>query len=193
MRAFLGLTAVLLVACEPPVAMMDAGTPSACGAVSPNLLKNAGFECGATTPESWQGVYGTFATAVGEGRNGGNAAKGTFSGVGLRFAYSGDVAANAGTKVFCATAWVKGTAPYMRMNLVRDDLVESFAAPVSATWERVPPTIKLKIDNANSKRLQFFFEAQTGRTDGMNAKAGDTLLVDDAEVWESPSGLCTER
>ncbi len=195
MRVWSGLAmTVVLAGCEPPAGMMDAGVmPKNCGAVAPILVKNAGFECGASTPDAWQGVYGSFATAVGEGRNGGNAAKGTFSGLGLRFAYAGDIVADAGTKVFCATAWVKGTAPFMRMNLIRDDLVEAFAAPVGAAWERVPPTISLKIANANSRRLQLFFEAQTGRTDGLNAKAGDTLLVDDVEVWESPSGNCTER
>lgn len=200
MRASLAiLVVVLLAGCEPPVVMMDAGMVAKCDPVAPNLLKNAGFECtvtpdgGGAVPDAWQGVYGQFAVAVGEGRNGGNAGKGTFSGVGLRFAYSGDVVSNGGTKVFCASAWVKGTAPYMRMNLIRDDLVQSFAAPVTATWEKVPPTIKLNIDNASSKHLQLMFEAQTGRTDGANAKAGDTLLVDDAEVWESPSGMCTEH
>ena len=49
----------------------------------------------------------------------------------------------------------------------------------------------LKVSNDNAPKLQLVFEAQTNRGDGLDAVAGETLLIDDVDVWET-SGNCTE-
>ena len=110
-----------------------------------------------------------------------------------RFAYATDVVDDGGTNVYCAAAWAKGTAPYMRLQLLTDSVVNQFSAPLTAQWQRVPPSINLDADNAGSKRLLLVFETQIGRSDGNNSKPGDTLEIDDVDVWQSADGGCRER
>jgi hypothetical protein len=69
----------------------------------------------------------------------------------------------------------------------------AFSAPSGGSiWSRIPPTTALAIPFDNAQGLQLLFEAQQGRSDGMNAKVGDTLLIDDVDLWQSTSGKCDE-
>ncbi len=155
----------------------------------PNVLQNAAFECDNSTAE-WSAVFGTLDIVPG-GRTG-RAAKLTVDASGGRFFYTPVFAATPGSKSYCFTAWVQGTSPYMRMRVV---LSSSGGAqdratnePVTTTWQKLAP---FKVDAQNASQIQLAFEAQTNRTDDLNAKPGDTLWVDDVDVWET-MGNCGE-
>ncbi len=63
------------------------------------------------------------------------------------------------------------------------------AEQVFSDWRRIPTR---EVPNANTNKLQLAFEVQTNRTDGQSARPGDTLLIDDVDVWES-STHCAEN
>lgn len=174
----------------------DAGTGCRDTTKTPsNFIENPGFECGGATPAEWSTVYGTLSFPS-EGRSG-RAAKVVVDQTGGRIAYTVDIT-NGGTSSYCFSAYVKGTTPFMRLRVFRDlgsSNITSydFAAPVTTSWSRVPGTYGQKVPFGNAQRLQLLFEAQTGRSDGLNAKAGDTLFVDDVDGWVSTSGNCDER
>lgn len=159
-----------------------------------NLVVNAGFECGGDAPAEWTPVYGKLEFPSGDAKSGQRAAKLTMeNALGARFAYAMDLVTNGGTKTYCVTAWAKGTAPYLRIRVLRDDGTGvEFNSPVPAAWERVPPSITVQTPNQNAATLQLVFELQTGRSDGQNAVPGDVLFIDDVDAWESPSGRCDE-
>jgi hypothetical protein len=175
----------------------DGGACLQAGKSPANLVQNYGFECGGAAPAEWTAIYGTLEFVTGEARSGQRAAKLTANAQGGRFAYAPDLVTNGGATTYCVTAWVKGVAPYMRLRVLRDDggggfTSFDFNSPVPRTWERVPPTITVKVPNENKPKLQLVFELQTNRTDGQNAMPGDTLLVDDVDAWASTSGNCDE-
>ncbi|MEW5743202.1 MAG: hypothetical protein AB1938_30080 [Myxococcota bacterium] len=178
----------------------DGGMDGGCtevGKSPPNLVRNYGFECGGASPSEWAAVYGALEFVSGEGRNGTRAAKLTTDPGGARFTYAPDLVSNGGQKTYCVTAWAKGTAPFMRIRVLRDEGGGGFTnfefnSPVPRNWERVPPSITLQVPNAGSPKLQLVFELQTNRGDGQNAMPGDVLFVDDVDAWESASGRCDE-
>lgn len=159
-----------------------------------NLVVNAGFECGGDMPAEWTPIYGALEFPTGGAKSGQRSAKLTMeNALGARFGYAKDLVTNGGTKTYCVTAWAKGTAPYMRIRVLRDDGTGvEFNSPVPTSWERVPPSITVQTPNQNASKLQLVFELQTNRSDGQNAVAGDVLYVDDVDAWESPSGRCDE-
>ena len=62
MRAPALLPLLCLAACGPTSPAPDAGDPCQDAALTPpNLVKNAGFECGGATPAEWQQIYGDLA------------------------------------------------------------------------------------------------------------------------------------
>lgn len=178
----------------------DGGTDAGCteaGKSPANLVQNHAFECGGASVAEWAAVYGTLEFPAGEGRSGTRAAKLTCDSGGARFTYVPALVADGGQKTYCVTAWAKGTAPYMRIRVLRDEGGGGFTnfefnSPVPANWERVPPSITLQVPNAGSAKLQLVFELQTTRGDGQNARPGDVLYVDDVDAWESASGRCDE-
>lgn len=192
MRPFSLLLPLVMFACGPaPVVVPDAGSGD-CRDTSktpPNLLQNAAFECD-TSPLEWSAVYGTLELVSG-GRSG-RAAQITVNQAGGRFAYSRDFAVDAGNKTFCFSAWLKGTAPFMRMRVLRvssGSVQEvAFSEQVFSDFKKIPT---LKVTNDNAPKLQLVFEAQTNRSDGLNALPGQTLAIDDVDVWES-SANCSE-
>ncbi|MDP2273317.1 MAG: hypothetical protein Q8N23_08715 [Archangium sp.] len=192
MRLSLLTLSVALFACGPTPVVPDAGSPLGCRdtAKTPaNLIENGAFECD-TSPPEWSAVYGTFET-VSTGRSG-RAGQITVNPAGGRFAYSKDFAVDAGNKTFCFSAYLKGTAPFMRMRVLRvmsGSVQEvAFSEQVFSDFRKIPT---LKVTNDNAPKLQLVFEAQTNRSDGMNAMPGQTLLIDDVDVWESAAN-CSE-
>ena len=195
MRAPFAILFVCLVACGPVNVVPDAGGEGACrGAAKtpPNLLENPGFECD-PSPAAWSQIYGTLELAAG-GRSG-RGAKVTVNGAGGRIAYAKDFAVDAGTKSFCFTAYISGTVHFMRTRVLRvlNGSVTEVAQSdqVFGDYRRTPLGNPLKVSNDNAPKLQLVFEAQTNRGDGLDAVPGETLLIDDVDVWET-SGNCTE-
>jgi hypothetical protein len=204
-RALLFVAALFLIACGSPSNGTDAGTDGGADTTCdgapltpPNLIHNNTFECGGANPSEWGSVYGTLDFPSGSAHTGSRNARVTAASNGdARFTYNPDVADSAGTATFCAHAWVKGTTPYMKMRLLvingTNFVSNEFAAPGGSTWQRVPPSINLDAPNNGATKVQLVFESQVGRSDGMNSKAGDTLEIDDVDVWISPDGNCHER
>jgi hypothetical protein len=168
----------------------DAGVCGLGGKTPPNLLQNASFECDGA--DAWSAVYGSLEIVAG-GRTG-RAAKVTVAQAGGRLAYAKTFAPEPGRKTYCFSAWVSGTAPFMRMRVLRDfggSVQEvAFSDQLSAEFHRVP-TLTVSADGA--PKLALVFEVQTNRSDGQNATAGQTLWVDDADVWESSSNCAEQR
>jgi hypothetical protein len=194
MRALFVLFPVVLVGvgCGPMMNVPDGGMNTGCRDTSKtpaNLLENPAFECD-SSPAEWSGIYGTLELVAG-GRSG-RAAQVTVNQAGGRFAYAKDFAIDAGNKTFCFSAWLKGTAPFMRMRVLRvlsGSVQEvAFSEQVFSDFRKIPT---LKVTNDNAPKLQLVFEAQTNRGDGQNAMAGQTIVIDDVDVWESAAN-CTE-
>jgi hypothetical protein len=190
------LVLVLASGCSPQMMTPDGGG-GACLDTSntpPNLIENPHFECDSATAE-WTGtIYGTFELAPG-GRSG-RAGKLTVTQGGGRFVYTKNVAADAVGKRYCYSAWLSGTAPFMRIKLVSEKsgsaFEDSFSEQIFSDFRRIPPQATLPIGQGTTK-LSLLFEVQTNRTDGQNAVAGQTMLIDDVDVWESSNGSCTAR
>lgn len=185
------LSLLLTFTCVAP----DSGAPTGCRDTSKtpaNLLENPGFECD-TMPSEWSAIYGTLELVAG-GRSG-RAAKLTANAAGGRMAYAKDFAVDAGMKTF--SAYISGTAPFMRMRVLRvlNGGVQEVAQSdqLFGDFRRTPLGTALKVGNENAPKLQLVFEMQTNRSDGMNAVAGDTLLVDDVDVWESANNCGETR
>lgn len=197
MRALLLLLTISCFACGSMTVVPDAGTPTGCRDTSKtpaNLLENPHFECD-TMPSEWSAIYGTLELAAG-GRSG-RAAKLTTTAAGGRLAYAKEFAVDAGMKTFCFSAYISGTAPFMRMRVLRvlNGGVQEVAQSdqLFGDFRRTPLGMPLKVGNENAPKLQLVFEVQTNRTDGMNAMPGDTMLVDDVDVWESASNCAETR
>jgi hypothetical protein len=193
MRPLLLLFSMLLTACGS-----TSGGDAGCVDTSkspPDLISNYSFECGGSAPTEWTAVYGTLSFPAGHT---GRAAQLTVDSAGGRLAYNPTLAAGGGSNTFCVTAWVSGTAPYMKLRVLKQSGPGNFTeydfnAPSGGSiWSRIPPTTALAIPFDNAQGLQLLFEAQQGRADGMNAKVGDTLLIDDVDLWQSTSGKCDE-
>lgn len=186
MRLLSLMLPVVLFACGPTPGLPDAGSPSGCRDTSKtpsNLIENGAFECD-TSPLEWSAAYGTLELVTG-GRSG-RAAQITVNAAGGRFAYTRDFAVEGGNKTFCFSAYLKGTAPFMRMRVLRvssGSVQEvAFSEQVFSDFRKIPT---LEVTNDNAPKLQLVFEAQTNRSDGMSATPGQTLVIDDVDVWES--------
>lgn len=195
MRALLVGTLCLL-GCGSGPSTPDAGS-GACLDTSKtpsNLIENPHFECDSSAAE-WAAVsgYGTLELAAG-GRTG-RAAKVTVGGLGARLQYTKAFAPSpAGNKTYCFSAWLSGTAPFMRMRVLRDfdgSVQEvAFSEQIFPDFRRIP-TLKVTADNA--PKLLLVFEVQTNRPDGQNGMAGQTMLIDDVDVWESTANCSESR
>lgn len=194
MRSFvLVLISLAVVGCSPQMMTPDGG--GACSGspkTPPNLIENAGFECDG---DQWAGtIYGTFELASG-GRSG-RAGKLTVTQGGGRFVYTKSVAADPVGKKYCYSAWLSGTAPFMRIKLVSERsgsaFEDSFSEQIFSDFRRIPPQSTLAIGQGTTK-LSLMFEVQTNRTDGQNAVAGQTMLIDDVDVWESTTNCAETR
>jgi hypothetical protein len=193
MRAFTFVVAGVVVACGlgcgPSSSAVDGG--GACGDTGKtpaNLLTNPGFDCGSATPAEWTGIYGT--TTFPTGGHAGREAHVVVDAAGGRLGYTPTVATAAAQTTYCARAWVKGTAPYMRLALTSPNQIFYSSDQVTSAWVQVPFA---RATLAKGETLSLMVEAQTARSDNMNAQAGDVLEVDDVDVWESSSGRCDER
>jgi hypothetical protein len=191
-RALVPAVACILVACGPPQTVVpDAGDD--CNGPTktpPNLVKNPGFECGGDAPAEWSPFFGDLAF-VADAHSGSRAAKVTATANGSgQFSYAPVVVTAAdGAKTYCAAAWMKGSTPNARLSLLVDvgggGTEYTFTSPISGAWIRLPPTTNLQVPAPRDGKVYLRFQMK-------DATAGDTLLVDDLDVWESGDGRCQE-
>jgi hypothetical protein len=164
-----------------PMPTPDAG---GCGATltPPNLIANGGFECGAGS--EWGAQFGDFAVVSG-GHASDHAGQLTVaSDAQGQLGYESTVVASTSGNTYCVHAWVKGTVTAVRMEVVPSG--QTFSTPVGSDWLRAPPTTNLEIPTTKGSSLSLRFRVQNGQ-------AGQTLLVDDVDFWESSDGRCRER
>jgi hypothetical protein len=166
------------------------GGGSACDGAAknpPNLVPNAGFECG---DMGWAPQMGTL-DVVTDARSGSKAVKLTASSSGAGvFAYATPILSPAPGDNYCATAWVKGTVGNAKLSILTNNngvqTDTTFSSPVAtSTWIRIPPSLVLEVPDAKGTKVYVRLLLSQGA-------AGDTLLVDDVDVWESPDGGCKE-
>jgi hypothetical protein len=179
----------LLAACGPTNGSLDGGGGgSACAPLKspPNLLVNPGFDCAGKETE-WGAVYGDYALVSG-GRSGNAGQVTVTNAIGGRFGPVNPVATASKATTYCATAWMKGTAPFANLKLFRetDTNPPQFSSPIDAAWIRLPPSLVLSETAPAGEKVYVLFATDN------RAHLGDTLIVDDVDVWESASGKCDE-
>lgn len=183
------LLLLALAACGPTTSPPDAGGCQEAALSPPNLVSNAGFECGGAAPAEWQQQYGTL-ELVADAHGGARAAKVTATGTLGQFAYATPVFTATKGGTWCARAWMKGTVASAKLSVMVDtggggtDYTQN--APLSASWLRVPTGNNLQVPATAGAKVYLRFVMNT-------PKAGDTLVVDDVDLWESGDGLCRER
>ena len=162
----------------------DAGCTGAAKS-PPNLMLNGGFEC---APAEWMGVMGQLSIVTTGASEGSRAAQVTIdaTGTGGIGSVSAVVPKTSG-KTYCINAKVKGTASDVRLEVFGSQLT-SFGSPLNSpnTWVRLPPSTNLEIREPIDQALFVKVRANNG-------KAGDTVIVDDIDLWESSDGKCKER
>ena len=188
MRVLAMVLSVWLVACGSSGGD-DAGTGDGCKGSSKSLLDDPGFEC---TPSKWQSIFGDL-EIVPQGRSG-KAAKLTYSGgAGAKFAYAGAVVADGQGQTYCVQSWVTGTAPVVKTQLITDTgTAVEFAEPLTTGFTKTPPVhgLDLKVPAGRQLKLTFYLPTTGGDT---AAQVGQSVTVDDVDVWVSSSGKCDEQ
>jgi hypothetical protein len=185
-RAFVLLA--LLSACSPMTMPRPDSGMGSCGVMQspPNLLADGSFECGAGA--EWSVQFGDFAVVSG-GHSGAKAGQLTASSTGAgQMGIGMPIVAMTDGSPYCVNAWVKGTASDMRLEVLatKAALGNAFASPVQADWLEAPMGSNLKVQVAAGDTLYLRVKIQNGT-------AGQTLLLDDVDFWESTTGNCDER
>lgn len=183
--ALIPLLVALSSGCGPMQSDPDAGS---CKGSSQSLLADPGFEC---SPAQWKAVYGDFAI-VDSGRSG-KAGKVTFTGgAGAKFAFAADVTSDGAGQTYCVQAWVTGDAPVVKTQLITDEgQAAEFAEPLTSGFTKTPPVhgLNLSVPAGHALKLAFYLPTSGGST---AAQVGQSVTVDDVDVWISASGKCDE-
>ncbi len=151
-----------------------------------NLAVNGGFECAPLSP--WAVSSGTF-VPTDAGHSGRLALAMTADSLGEALVGQNNVLETAAGVTYCAQVWVKGSSAEMRLEVRASPSGQgtAFSSPVaSPEWVKVPPGGYLKVTAPRGELLSVLARTQ-------NADAGDTLVVDDFELWPSASGFCDEH
>lgn len=158
------------------------------GGQTDNLISNAGFEAAAL--DNWFARDGS-AELIADAHTGRQAvrltAPNTSSAI-ATLAYQKDVATDLGTNTYCGLVWVKGTCDVLLyLSTVSAGFKKDYTqgAPVGSGWGRVPEARVLSVPGAQADRLVLMVQTK-------NAVPGDTLDIDDVDVWLSPDGSCGE-
>ena len=170
--------------------VFDAGVPCPASRLMPeNVAFNGDFECAGAAPFTSSGGGGRVDVITGR------------SGRALRFTVAAGLFNNEFSStwrfrvsragVWCARAYVKGTAAAVSMRLYLGPpgtaAGEMFDQPGPLpSWSRLPPTIAAVNVMGQVGDEGFLVFSDTTRT------AGATIEVDDVDVWRSDDGLCRE-
>ena len=169
---------------------LDAGPiidPGNCLRTPPwNKVVNAGFECAANT--AWN-VSNGIGTVVDGGHSGGKAMHAVTNAQGEARVGQDTVVADTDGKTYCAQVWAYGSSPIVRLEVraTPSGAGTASSSPLaSESWIKVPPGGPLRVTSPRGESLSLLVLTQL-------ADAGATLVVDDFELWLSPSGLCDEH
>lgn len=156
----------------------------------PNVLENPGAESGT---EGWYKTLSnvSIGTVTDGAHCGSNALQITAHASGEQHVWNAASVEAGPGETWCAQAFMRGgTATDGRLTVRRMParIDENYSSPVTTTqWAMVPPTKGLlKFTTAGPETLNLRVTMQF-------AQAGQTLLVDDVQLWRSPTGSCTER
>lgn len=168
--------------------------PSTCKAPAScpgtNYLKNAGFENGL---EGWSALFGDASADSTMVRSGQQSARLVVpqdrAVVSLNWQEAVIQDARAGA-VFCAYAYVRGTAQNARVSIRRigSNVDETFSSRISNTeWTRIPSEdyggLSVTTQRGDSLYFRIFIP---------QARSTDELVVDDVMFWESTTGNCKD-
>lgn len=156
----------------------------------PNVLENPGAESGT---EGWYKALSNVSIGVvtDAAHCGSKALQITAHAAGEQHVWN-EASVEAGPgETWCAQAFMRGgTATDGRLTVRRMParIDEDYSSPVTTTqWAMVPPTKGLlKFTTSGAETLNLRVTMQF-------AEPGQTLLVDDVQLWRSPTGSCTER
>ncbi len=152
-----------------------------------NFVVNAGFECAPSTPWSVSSGVGTVIDA---GHSGSNALKVVADSLGQALVGQDNVVNDTGGQVFCAQLWVRGTSPEMRLEVrvSPSGKGSAFSSPLGSDggWVKVPPGAPMAVSSERGESLSVLAKTQA-------AAVGQTLIIDDVELWPSASGRCDEH
>lgn len=178
----------VLAACSPQMMNPpDSGAGGGCGTAvtPPNLVPDPSLECGGM---AWSAQQGTVDVASG-GRTGAKALRLTASATGAgQMGIPTPLVAMTSGKTYCLSAYVSGTAMDARLEVLPapGGIAQTFSTPVTSAWVRAPMGTNLKVPATVDRSL-------TLRVLILNGQAGQTLLLDDLDFYESASGNCNER
>ncbi len=175
-------------ACQEGVCIA-AGNAVADGGVDPNVLDNPGFERGIDGWDVLFDAHGEFEQETTVTRSGQGAARLTATGSGTtQFVHLEGIRDVIPGSVWCASAWMRGTASDGRLTIRRvgsNQQQNAFTPVTNDAWSRTSSPFKITIEPADTELI--FFVAMP------YPKAGDYLLVDDVALWQSKDGSCAER
>ena len=152
-----------------------------------NRVVNAGFECALFA--TWSVSSGT-GLVIDAGHSGRASLQVTTDSLGHGLAGQDNVVPDTDGQVFCAQLWVRGTSPEMRLEVrvSPSGKGSAFSSPldVDGGWVKVPPGAPMAVSSSRGESLSVLAKTQA-------ATAGQTLIVDDFELWPSASGRCDEH
>lgn len=107
---------------------------------------------------------------------------------GASLGYGAAIIANEGPlRTFCAAAWMKGSSPVAKLSLTvggaGGGTEYTFTSPLGPDWIRLPLSTNLKVPLPPGQTLQLRFV-------GLGSALGQTVQVDDVDIWEDPTGTC---
>ena len=169
---------------------LDAGDCPAMPAYS--LIKNGGFECTSLANAAvWKVLGGTGRYVQPDAAHSGLRALAlTRAGAAEAILGQDRVVLETATMTYCAQVWARGSVPEMRFEVRASPSgkATAFSSPLASDggWVKVPPGEVMRVTNALGETLSVVARSQ-------NSAEGQTLVVDDFELWPSPSGLCAEH
>ena len=172
-------------ACTTPTVNADPCQPSW------NFVRNGDFECGT---DGWsRGISAASLSSVEQGAKvGSKALRITTSGSASTYYAVSTETKSVGPGTLCARAWMRGTTPAGHLRIVYANSAGvgqtvSFSSPIEVDeWALVRPSFPLKADVSEKVNVHL-------RLAVTDAVSGQYLEVDDAKLWLSADGSCSEH
>lgn len=172
------------------------GSGNECGGPSgsaPNLLTNAGFECGTTGWGEYPTGVVTLSTTTTNPKSGSKALVITAQRTSAKLNVLSNTVTVTGPTTICARAWMRGTAGdgHMAVNHAPEEgglgSEETASSPIQENeWASVLPDTEIRSTISGTEKVTLKLQL-------WSPQIGQTLIVDDVQMWESKDGHCDER